>query len=207
MPEFKPLADTKLFEPVEIGALKLEHRLVQAPLTRMRGTLEVEGDRIWFPDDIAVEYYGQRANKGGFQLTEATNISRLVSSSNRANWGEADKTQCSGYPGIPGVFTDKQLKGWKRVTDAVHAKGGFIYCQLWHVGRATVPEFINGQQTISASDIPITGRDSKALNGKEYEETPPRAMTVEDIKEITATFAEAAKRAISAGFDGIEIHG
>lgn len=80
MPEFTPLKDTKVFEPLELGALKLEHRIVMSPLTRMRGTLEVEGDRIWFPDDIAVEYYGQRASKGGFQLTEATNISRLVSS-------------------------------------------------------------------------------------------------------------------------------
>jgi 2,4-dienoyl-CoA reductase-like NADH-dependent reductase (Old Yellow Enzyme family) len=114
--------------------------------------------------------------------------------------------KCSGYPGIPGVFTDKQLAGWKRVTDAVHAKGGFIYCQLWHVGRATVPEFINGNQTISSSDIPITGRDSKAINGKEYSETPPRSMTVEEIKSVTAEFAEAAKKALGAGFDGIEIH-
>lgn len=76
MPDFKPLADTALFKPVEIGALKLEHRIVQAPLTRMRGTQESEG--VWFPDDIAVEYYGQRASKGGLQITEATNITRLA---------------------------------------------------------------------------------------------------------------------------------
>jgi 2,4-dienoyl-CoA reductase-like NADH-dependent reductase (Old Yellow Enzyme family) len=77
---FKPLADTALFEPVQIGALKLDHRIVQAPLTRMRGTKESEG--VWAPDDINVEYYAQRATKGGFQLTEATNISRLVSPHN-----------------------------------------------------------------------------------------------------------------------------
>jgi 2,4-dienoyl-CoA reductase-like NADH-dependent reductase (Old Yellow Enzyme family) len=86
----------------------------------------------------------------------------------------------------------------------VHAKGGFIYCQIWHVGRATVPEFIEGNTTLSSSDIPIKG---KALNGKEYSDNPPRPMTVEEIHEITKEFAEAAKRCIGAGFDGVELHG
>jgi 2,4-dienoyl-CoA reductase-like NADH-dependent reductase (Old Yellow Enzyme family) len=114
-------------------------------------------------------------------------------------------SQASGYPGLPGVFTTGQLAGWKRVTEAVHAKGGLIYCQLWHVGRATVPALIEGNQTISSSDISITG---KAVDGSEYSASPPRPMTVEEIKEVTAEFAAAAKRCVEhAGFDGVEIHG
>jgi 2,4-dienoyl-CoA reductase-like NADH-dependent reductase (Old Yellow Enzyme family) len=102
------------------------------------------------------------------------------------------------------VFTDGQLTGWRRVTDAVHAKGGFIYCQIWHVGRGTVPALIEGNQTLSSSDIPIKG---KAVNGDEYSDYPPRPMTIDEIKDVTNTFAEAAKRCIGAGFDGVEIHG
>lgn len=113
--------------------------------------------------------------------------------------------QCCGYPGIPGLFTTSQLAGWKRVTEVVHAKGGRIYCQIWHVGRATVPALIEGNQTVSSSDIPITG---KAVDGSEYSAYPPRPMTVEEIKEVTAEFAAAAKRCIDiAGFDGVELHG
>ncbi|PSS10865.1 hypothetical protein M430DRAFT_108476 [Amorphotheca resinae ATCC 22711] len=183
---FKPLAGTTLFSPLQIGAVKLEHRIVQAPCTRMRGELESEG--IWAPGDIMVEYYAQRASKGGLLLTEATNISRL----------------CSGYPGVAGVFTPGQIAAWKRVTDAVHAKGGFIFCQIWHVGRATVPSLIEGNTTMSSSDIPITG---KALTGAEYSDTPPKPMTVDQIKGVVSDFADAAKKCVEAGFDGVEIHG
>jgi len=172
--KLKPLADTELFKPAQIGALKLSHRIVQAPLTRMRGTKESEG--VWAPGDINVEYYGQRANKGGFQLTEATNISRLVDSNLGAIEALLINVQCGGYPGIPGVFTSGQVAGWKRVTDIVHAKGGFIYCQIWHVGRATVPALIEGQTTLSSSDIPIKG---KAVNGQDYSDFPPRPATIE----------------------------
>jgi 2,4-dienoyl-CoA reductase-like NADH-dependent reductase (Old Yellow Enzyme family) len=112
--------------------------------------------------------------------------------------------QCSGYPGVPGVFTEGQLAGWKRITDAVHAKGGFIICQLWHVGRGTAPSLIEGTQALSSSDIPISG---KALDGTEYSANPPRPMTIDEIHSVTAEFAEAAKRCITAGFDGVEIHG
>ncbi|KAF2724601.1 FMN-linked oxidoreductase [Polychaeton citri CBS 116435] len=118
---FKSLEDTSMFKPWQLGHLKLDHKVVLAPLTRMRAVKESEG--VWVPGDLNVEYYSQRASKGGLLLTEACPISRLA----------------CGYPGIPGIFTQSQISGWKRVTDAVHAKGGFIYCQLWHVGRATVP--------------------------------------------------------------------
>lgn len=96
---FKPLADTVLFKPVEIGALKLEHRIVQAPLTRMRGTKESDG--VWLPGDLHVEYYSQRASKGGFQLTEATNISRLVSSCTAFEMSSADMAAVRWLPRYP----------------------------------------------------------------------------------------------------------
>ncbi|KIW96765.1 uncharacterized protein Z519_02156 [Cladophialophora bantiana CBS 173.52] len=183
---FRLLDDTMLFTPLKLGALNLEHRVMMAPLTRMRGTKESEG--VYMPGDLNVEYYSQRASKGGFQLTEACPISRLA----------------CGYPGVPGIFTQSQIAGWKRVTDAVHAKGGFIFCQLWHVGRATVPSLLNGHDCVSSSNIPLAG---KALDGSEYAATPPRPMTVEEIRETIEEFAAAAKRAIEAGFDGVEIHG
>lgn len=105
---------------------------------------------------------------------------------------------------MPGIFTQKQIDGWKRVTDAVHAKGGFIYCQLWHVGRATTPSFLGGENPVSSSDIPISGN---GLDGSPYAQTPPKPMTKDQIKELTEEYAAASKRALEAGFDGVEIHG
>ncbi|CAG8395261.1 unnamed protein product [Penicillium salamii] len=175
-----------LFEAVRLGSLSLKHRVVLAPCTRMRATKESEG--VFVPTDLNVEYYSQRASDGGFLLTEATPISRYA----------------AGYPGVAGIFTESQIAGWKKVTEAVHAKGGYIYCQLWHVGRATVPSFLEGKQVLGASDIPISGN---ALDGTEYAASPPRAMTVEEIKETVQEYASAAQRAREAGFDGVEIHG
>ncbi|KAF1349159.1 12-oxophytodienoate reductase 1 [Delphinella strobiligena] len=184
--QFTPLKDTILFQPWKLGNLSLEHRLVQAPLTRMRSTKDA--DDINVPSELTVEYYRQRASKGGLLLTEATDISR---------WA-------SGYPGVPGLFSQTQLEGWKRVTDAVHSKGGFIYSQIWHTGRASPKGLLGGKQPMSSSDIPISG---KALDGTLYSDAPPRPMTVEEIQEVTNDFAKAAKNAIEAGFDGVEIHG
>ncbi|KAJ5085568.1 hypothetical protein N7532_010339 [Penicillium argentinense] len=175
-----------LFQPLRLGALSLSHRVVQAPCTRMRSTKESDG--VFVPNDLNVEYYSQRASAGGFMLTEATPISRYA----------------AGYPGVPGIFTESQIAGWKKVTDAVHAKGAYIYCQLWHVGRATVPSFIDGKQAVSSSDIPITGN---GLDGSEYAASPPRPMTVEEIQETVQEYAAAALRAREAGFDGVEVHG
>ncbi|KZF25826.1 FMN-linked oxidoreductase [Xylona heveae TC161] len=183
---FLPLSDTALFKPLRLGTLELEHRIVQAPLTRMRGTKEADG--VWHCEDLVAQYYNQRATKGGLQLTEACPISRLA----------------CGYPGVPGIFTLDQIAGWKRVTDAVHAKGGFIFCQLWHVGRATCPSFLDGHNTVSSSDIPIGG---KAFDGTDYASNPPKPMSIDQIQETVHEFAAAAKRAMQAGFDGVEIHG
>jgi 2,4-dienoyl-CoA reductase-like NADH-dependent reductase (Old Yellow Enzyme family) len=90
------------------------------------------------------------------------------------------------------------------VTDGVHAKGGFIYCQLWHVGRATVPSLLGGEPCVSASNIPLEGN---ALDGSAYATTPPKELSVEEISELVKEFAAAGKRALEAGFDGVEIHG
>ncbi|KAF2682323.1 FMN-linked oxidoreductase [Lentithecium fluviatile CBS 122367] len=185
-PGFKPLKGTALFTPFKLGPLNLEHRIVQAPLTRMRSTKESDG--VVVPNDLNVEYYGQRASKGGLQLTEATDIFQYA----------------GGYPGAPGCFSDSQIAGWKRVTDAVHAKGGYIFCQLWHTGRASPPSFRAGQPTVSASDIPMSG---KWIDGVSCADHPPKSLTQEEIHDITKKWGVAAKNAIEAGFDGIEIHG
>lgn len=104
---------------------------------------------------------------------------------------------------MPGIFTPSQIAGWKRVTDGVHAKGGFIYCQLWHVGRATVPSLLDGNTPLSSTEVPIEGT---CANGDRYADNPPRSMTVEEIKDTLKEYGAAAKRAMEAGFDGVEIH-
>ncbi|KAM5355155.1 hypothetical protein ACJ41O_001801 [Fusarium nematophilum] len=186
-PPFTPLKSYKLFSPLKIGRLALEHRVIQSPCTRNRAVQEAPG--VGVPGDLMVEYYGQRATKGGLQITEATDISRTA----------------SGYPGIPGVFAASQLAGWKRVTDAVHAKGGFIICQLWYTGRASSSAMRGGEQPLSSSGIPMQGN---YFDGTPCAEDPPRPATVAEIQELTATWATAAKNAIEeAGFDGVEIHG
>ncbi|OIW25151.1 FMN-linked oxidoreductase [Coniochaeta ligniaria NRRL 30616] len=183
---FAALKDTALFTPLTLGKLALEHRIVQAPLTRMRA--EKQGD-VNVPGDLLVEYYSQRANKGGLQLTEATDICKTA----------------SGYPGVPGVFAESQLAGWKRVTDAVHAKGGSIYVQLWHTGRASGQKMRGGAQPLSSSSIPMQGN---YLDGTPCADEPPKPASVEEIQELTQTWAAAAKAAVEqAGFDGVEIHG
>lgn len=113
-------------------------------------------------------------------------------------------TQAGNYPGAPGCFTDSQVAAWKKVTDAVHAKGGFIFSQLWHTGRASAPSFRGGAQTVSSSTVPMSGN---WMDGVSCEENPPRALSVDEIHDITKKWGEAAKKAREAGFDGIEIHG
>jgi 2,4-dienoyl-CoA reductase-like NADH-dependent reductase (Old Yellow Enzyme family) len=117
---------------------------------------------------------------------------------------KAHLCQAAGYPGVPGIFTSEQIAGWKRVTDAVHAKGGFIYLQLWHVGRATVPSLLDGKDCVSSSNIPLKG---KALDGSDFSATPPKALEIEEISTLVQDYADASKRALEAGFDGVEIHG
>ncbi|KAG8161903.1 hypothetical protein KVR01_007668 [Diaporthe batatas] len=184
---FPPLGDTSLFKPLSLGKWDLQHRIVQAPLTRMRNEFSSRG--VYIPGPRVVKYYSDRATLGGLQVTEATDIC----------------LDASAYPGCPGVFTKDQLQAWRKVTDSVHAKGGFIISQLWHTGRASSTGMRGGNQCVSSSDIPMSG---SYLDGTSCAEGPPRPLTVDEIHDLTSEWAAAAKRAVNeAGFDGVEIHG
>ncbi|KAI3330755.1 NADH:flavin oxidoreductase/NADH oxidase [Ustulina deusta] len=186
-PAFTALKDSPLFTPIRLGNMNLGHRIVQAPCTRMRCDIESRG--IYVPGPRVAKYYGDRASAGGLQITEATDIC----------------LDASAYPGVTGVFTKSQLQGWRKVTDAVHDKGGFIFCQLWHTGRASSGEMRGGKQPISSGDLPMSG---KYLDGTDCAENPPRPMSIGEIHDMAKEWAAAAKRAVEvAGFDGVEIHG
>ncbi|KAK9686899.1 hypothetical protein K7432_014984 [Basidiobolus ranarum] len=171
----------KLFEPIQLGQNKLEHRVVLAPLTRFRANDE------GVPQDIAASYYEQRASKGGLLITEATFIS----------------PDGGGYPNVPGIYSSAQIEGWRKVTDRVHRKGGVIYLQLWYLGRAAVRACLpDQQQPVSASAIAING---EVRPGMPY--SIPRALEIDEIPSIVDSYKQAALNAIEAGFDGVEIHG
>jgi 2,4-dienoyl-CoA reductase-like NADH-dependent reductase (Old Yellow Enzyme family) len=142
-----------------------------APLTRFRAPNHLVSD-------LQATYYGQRASKGGLLITEATFIAE----------------EAGGYPAAPGIYTTEQIKAWKGVTDAVHAKGGVIYMQLWAIGRAN-PGTDDVKDIVSASDLGYEGGGDK-----------PRPMTVEEIKRYVGHYKSAALNAVEAGFDGVEIH-
>jgi N-ethylmaleimide reductase len=177
-----------LFAPLRVGALELSHRVVLAPLTRMRST--PPGD---VPNPLNATYYGQRASKGGLLITEATQISR----------------QGKGYPGAPGIHSAEQVEGWKLVTDAVHAKGGFIFLQLWHVGRMSHSSLHpEAGLPVSASAIaPQDGSKAMTAEFKQVEFETPRALTLEEMPGIVEDYRRGAQNAKGAGFDGVEIHG
>ncbi|WP_439817437.1 alkene reductase [Zavarzinia sp. CC-PAN008] len=176
----------KLFSPLTLGALALQHRVVLAPLTRMRAALPGN-----VPTPLNAEYYAQRSTPGGLLIAEATQVSR----------------QGQGYPGTPGIHTEEQAEGWRLVTDAVHAKGGLIVLQLWHVGRISHSSYQeDGRPPISASDVPAKGRALSANAGPVPYETP-RPATVEEIAQIVAQYRRGAELAKQAGFDGVEVHG
>lgn len=186
-PAVAALKDSVLFVPMKLGSLTLKHRIVQAPNTRMRSDLESRGVHV--PGPRVAKYYGDRASAGGLQIVEATDIC----------------LNASAYPGVAGVFTQSQLKGWRKVTDAVHAKGGFVFVQLWHTGRASSAGLRGGEAPVSSGVQPMNGT---YLDGTACKDGPPRAMTVEEIHGMTAEWAAASKRAVEeAGFDGVEIHG
>ncbi|GAA6042877.1 hypothetical protein JCM8097_007205 [Rhodosporidiobolus ruineniae] len=167
-----------LFRPIQVGTMHLSTRIALAPMTRLRGNEQHE------VHDLHVEYYTQRAHTPGTLLiTEATSVDE----------------KSGFYAGSPGIYTDAQVAAWKKVVDAVHAKGSFIYLQLWAQGRTADPTIMGavGADVVSASDVPLA------------EDRPaPRPLTVEEIKENVRWFARAAKRFVEeAGGDGIEIHG
>ena len=171
-----------LLSPLTIGSLKLSNRIVMAPLTRCR----TEHDHI--PNDLMTEYYAQRAS-AGLIVAEAT----MIVKGNSAFIAE------------PGIYSPEQVIGWKKVTDAVHAKGGKMFLQIWHGGRACHPSLNQGQQTVAPSAIAIEG-EIMTRTGKVPHVTP-RALKDEEIPGIIEAFRTAAKNAKQAGFDGVEIHG
>ncbi|KAI0319173.1 NADH:flavin oxidoreductase/NADH oxidase [Amylostereum chailletii] len=166
-----------LFQPFQLGEITLQHRVVMAPLTRVRANAShVQGDlnRI---------YYEQRAHTPGTLIvTEATVIA----------------PEGGGYSNVPGIWTEEQIAGWKPIVDIVHAKGCYIYSQLWAIGRAAVPDVLkaDGVDYTSVSDLPLPGSDH-----------PPRPLTKAELKRVAELFSVAAKNAVErAGFDGVEIH-
>lgn len=172
-----------MFTPVSLGSIQLKNRLVMAPLTRMRA---VDGD---VPNPLAKTYYAQRAS-AGLIVTEATQISPLG----------------KGYPATPGIYSSEQTAAWKEIVSAVHAKGGAIVAQLWHVGRISHSSLHSEQGVPEApSAIPATGQTYGA-DWKLHDYETPRAMSIEDIARLLKEFEAAAQNAKAAGFDGIEIH-
>jgi N-ethylmaleimide reductase len=178
-----------LFSPLQVGPYRLLHRVVMAPLTRMRA------DRSSFaPRALNAEYYGQRATPGGLIIAEASPVMPTG----------------RGNPATPGIYSDQQVKGWRGVVDAVHAKGGLIFLQIWHVGRVAHSSFQpGGALPVAPSAVPITGNGMLAMtaDGKVVPYETPRALETGEVRQIVEAFRQAAANAMKAGFDGVEIHG
>ena len=173
-----------LFEPVKIGDFELANRVVMAPLTRSRGT----GTDNRVPNSLMATYYAQRAD-AGMIISEATAVTPMG----------------VGYARTPGIWSDEQVEGWKKITSAVHAKGGKILLQLWHVGRISDPMFLNGELPVAPSAIAPQGHVSLVRPEKAY--VTPRALETSEIPGIVEAFRKGAENAKAAGFDGVEIHG
>ena len=182
-----------LFAPYRLGDLELPNRIVMPPMTRCRAGA---GD---VPTALMAQYYAQRAG-AGLIVSEGTPIS----------------PQGRGYAWTPGIYSEAQIAGWRLVTDAVHAKGGRIFAQLWHVGRLShVSLQPGGGAPLSASAIQAQGvrvyidpegKGAAAGGGQMVQSSMPRALTVAEIRQIVADYAQAARNAVAAGFDGVELH-
>jgi len=173
---------TSLFDPLQAGAFTLENRIVLAPLTRCRSS----AGRV--PNDLMREYYVQRAS-AGLILSEATSVSAMG----------------VGYPDTPGIWSEEQVAGWKRITEAVHAAGGTMLLQLWHVGRISDPEYLGGALPLAPSAIAAKGHVSLMRPKRDY--VVPRALELSEIPGIVAEYRRGAENAKRAGFDGVEVHG
>ncbi|MEQ8778718.1 MAG: alkene reductase [Roseibium album] len=180
---------TSLFSTLKLGGLNLPNRIAVAPMTRARTTQPAD-----IPNEMMAAYYSQRAS-AGLIVTEATQIS----------------PQGKGYSFTPGIFTKDQIEGWKLVTKAVHAAGGRIFLQLWHVGRMSHKSFHPDGKPVAPSalspDAQVWIVDPETGDGGMVNCPVPRALSVEEIKDIVEDFRNGAKNAIDAGFDGVEIHG
>ena len=171
-----------LFEPIEVGDLKLPNRVLMAPLTRCRAGKE----RV--PNALMAEYYAQRAS-AGLIISEATSVTPMG----------------VGYPDTPGIWSKEQVEGWKLVTRAVHNAGGRILLQLWHVGRMSDPIYLNGELPVAPSAIAPAGHVSLLRPQKPF--VVPRALETHEIPGIVEAYRQGAENARRAGFDGVEIHG
>jgi len=174
--------DVTLLEPYTLHDLVLQNRVVMAPLTRSRSGKQ----RI--PNDLMAKYYSQRAS-AGLIISEATSIS----------------VQGLGMSDTPGIYTDPMVEGWKKITRAIHAKGGAVFMQLWHCGRVSHSSFHHGELSVAPSAIKLDTEFTHTPNGKEPTETP-RALAVDEIPGVIEDYRFAAERAKQAGFDGVEIH-
>lgn len=172
----------KLLEPIALGDLKLANRVFLAPLTRCRAS----AGRV--PNALMRDYYVQRA-AAGLILSEATSVTPMG----------------VGYPNTPGIWSPEQTAGWKQVTTAVHAAGGKMFLQLWHVGRVSDPSYLNGALPVAPSAIAPKGHVSLIRPLKSF--VTPRALDRSEIPGITAAYRQGAANALAAGFDGVEIHG
>lgn len=178
-------ATIPLLTPYKMGKFDLSHRVVLSPLTRQRSFGNI-------PQPHAILYYTQRTSKGGLLIAEGTVISRTA----------------LGYPDTPGIWTEEQVEAWKPIVDAVHAKGGVFFCQLWHVGRVSNEEIQpNGQPPVSSTDKGINAKPTPAAGFGLSHYSPPRRLRTDEIPQIVEEFRVAARNAIKAGFDGVEIHG
>ncbi|OEC33846.1 2,4-dienoyl-CoA reductase [Pseudomonas cuatrocienegasensis] len=173
---------TTLFDPITIGELELKNRIIMAPLTRCRA----DAGRV--PNALMAEYYVQRAS-AGLIISEATSVTPMG----------------VGYPDTPGIWSDDQVRGWHGITQAVHANGGKIVLQLWHVGRISDPSYLDGELPVAPSAIAAKGHVSLIRPLKDY--VTPRALETEEIAEIVEAYRQGAENAKAAGFDGVEIHG
>jgi N-ethylmaleimide reductase len=174
---------TKLFEPFKLGPITLPNRLVMAPLTRNRAVAGL------VPSLLAIEYYGQRAS-AGLLITEASQVSQ----------------QGQGYQDTPGIYSQEQVAGWRKITQRVHARGGRIFIQIWHVGRISHTSLQpGGGAPVGPSAIRAKGKTF--VGGQFTDISEPRALALEEIPGIIETFKRAIANALAAGFDGVEIHG
>ncbi len=173
---------TTLFDPIHIGDIALANRVVMAPLTRNRAPGQL-------PNDLMRQYYTQRAS-AGLIVTEATQVS----------------AQGQGYLDTPGIYTPEQVAGWRKITDAVHAAGGKIVVQLWHVGRISHTSLQpGGAAPVSSTARPAIGKTFTADGFVDC--STPRALRTDEMPGVVASYRQAARNAIDAGFDGVEVHG
>jgi N-ethylmaleimide reductase len=172
---------TSLFDPITVGAIDASNRIMMAPLTRGRAT------HSHVPTPLMGEYYSQRAS-AGLIISEATGITQ----------------QGLGWPNAPGLWSGEQVNGWKPVVRAVHDAGGHIVAQLWHMGRLVHPDYLGGAQPVSASATTAPGNAHTYGGSKPYAKS--RALEPREIKQIIDDYGVAAGHAMSAGFDGVQLH-